>query len=491
MEAWANMDRKLSELLPWVPCPPVSVGGLCDASTAVRPGDVFFALGGTRRHGAEFVQEAQARGAVAVVYDAAEAGLAQELSIPAVAVPRLRERLGEIAARFYGHPSQAMEVIGITGTNGKTSCSLFLAQALAGGVLGTLGWGRPGALQPTAHTTAPAIETQKRLAILRAQGIRTVTMEVSSHALDQGRVNGVAFALALWTNLSRDHLDYHGSMEAYLDAKLRLFAWPSLKAAVLNLDDKAWPNFHAATPAGVKVIGYSTRRPKSLPFPWVTAAEVRYHLSGIEFSALWGQQRAQVKVPLLGEFNLSNILAVLAALLARGLELTEAAQRVMSLRPVPGRMECFRTEGRPQVVVDYAHTPAALELALRSLRRHARGRLWVVFGCGGERDRGKRPLMGKIAERLADRVILTDDNPRGEPGEQIIADICAGMVSTPLVIRDRSEAIAAAVSAAHAEDLILVAGKGHESWQEIAGSKRPFCDRTVVANLLQEVSVCA
>ncbi len=491
MEAGVNMDRRLSELLPWVPCPPLKVAGLCDASDAARPGDVFLALAGTRCHGAEFALEAQARGAVAVVYDPEGASLPAALTIPTIAVPQLKERLGEIAARFYGHPSQEMEVIGVTGTNGKTSCSLFLAQALAEGVVGTLGWGRPGALQPTAHTTAPAIETQKRLAILRAQGVRTVAMEVSSHALDQGRVNGVDFALALWTNLSRDHLDYHGSMEAYLDAKLRLFAWPSLTAAVLNLDDKAFPRFHAAIPAGVKVVGYSTSRPKSVPFPYVTAAEVRYYLGGIEFTALWGKRRAQVKVPLLGEFNLANTLAVLAALLARGEGLDAAVRRLGAIEPVPGRMECFRAPARPQVVVDYAHTPAALELALRCLRRHTCGRLWVVFGCGGERDRGKRPLMGKIAERLADRVILTDDNPRGELPEQILADIRAGMVSTPIVIRDRSEAIAAALAAASAEDLVLVAGKGHESWQEIAGSKRPFCDRTVVANILREVPVCA
>lgn len=485
------MGRRLAELLPWVSCPPLEVGGLCDDSTVVRPGDVFLALGGTRRHGAEFVWEAQARGAVAVVYDPAEVGLAGGLAIPAVAVPRLRERLGEIAAHFYDHPSREMEIIGVTGTNGKTSCSLFLAQALEGGVIGTLGWGLLPALQPTAHTTAPALETQRRLAALRAQGTGTVAMEVSSHALDQARVHRVDFALAVWTNLSRDHLDYHGSMEAYLKAKLRLFAWPTLKAAVLNLDDPLWPHFHQATAAGVTVVGYGKGRREAVPFPYVAAAEVRYCIDGIRFDAVWGKKRIAVRVPLFGECNLANALAVLATLLVRGEELGEAVKRLGALNPVPGRMECFRLPERPLVVVDYAHTPAALELALGSLRRHSRGRLWVVFGCGGERDRGKRPLMGGIAERLADRVILTDDNPRGEPGEQIIADICAGMKSTPLIIRDRREAIAAALAAAKAEDVVLVAGKGHEDYQEIQGVRRPFSDRVVVAELLQEVKVCA
>lgn len=489
------MERRLSDLLPWVPCPPLKVAGLCDASAAVHPGDVFLALAGTRCHGSEFALEAQARGAVAIVYDPEGVSVPAGLTVPTIAVPQLRERLGEIAARFYDHPSRAMEVIGITGTNGKTSCSLFLAQALEGGVMGTLGWGRPGALRPTAHTTAPAIETQKRLAILRAQGIRTVTMEASSHALDQGRVNGIAYALALWTNLSRDHLDYHGTLEAYLNAKRKLFSWPTLKAAVLNVDDPLWPRFHQALAPHVAVIGYTMGgRPGTkthAPFPYIAAAQARYSPGGIEFEAVWGKERIPVRVPLLGEFNLANTLAVLAALLARGLTLSEATQRLMLLRPVPGRMECFRAEGQPLVVVDYAHTPAALELALRALRRHCRGQLWVVFGCGGERDRGKRPLMGEIAERLAERVILTDDNPRGEPGDQIIAEIRAGMVSTPLVIRDRGEAIAAALANASAEDIVLVAGKGHESWQEISGIKRPFCDRTMVANLLREVSVCA
>ncbi len=485
------MRCRLDSLLPGVACPSLEVLGLCDVSHAVRPGEAFIALSGTRRHGAEFVREAETRGAVAIVYDPAETALPSKLSIPAVAVPKLRERLGEIAARFYGFPAREMEVIGITGTNGKTSCSLFLAQALGGGVMGTLGWGRLEALCPTSHTTAPALETQKRLATLKRLGIKVVAMEVSSHALDQGRVIGVEFSLALWTNLSRDHLDYHGSLEAYLQAKRRLFSWPSLKAAVLNLDDPAWPSFLKEVAPGVKVVGFSARELNSSPVPYVAASQVRYHDRGIEFTALWGKQQAEVKIPLLGEANLANVQAVLACMLARGEELKAAAKALINLKPVPGRMECFRAEGRPLVVVDYAHTPAALELALSSLRRFCRGRLWVVFGCGGERDRGKRPLMGKIAERFADRVILTDDNPRGESPESILADIRAGMGSCPQVIRERGKAIATAIESAALEDMVLVAGKGHEDYQEIQGERLPFSDRALVAELMQEGKVCA
>jgi UDP-N-acetylmuramoyl-L-alanyl-D-glutamate--2,6-diaminopimelate ligase len=485
-----NMRCRLDELLPWVVCPAIEVGGLCDVSHAVRPGEVFIALSGTRCHGAEFVREAQTRGAVAIVYDPAETALPPALSLPAIAVPRLKERLGEIAARFYGFPTREMEVIGVTGTNGKTSCSVFLAQALGGGVMGTLGWGRLEALYPTFHTTAPALETQKRLATLKRLGIQRLAMEVSSHALAQGRVNGVEFSLALWTNLSRDHLDYHGSFEAYLKAKRKLFSWSSLKAAVLNLDDPAWPNFLEAVASEVRVVGFSTRELSSSPVPYVAASRVRYHPKGMEYTALWGKQRAEVKVPLLGEANLANVQAVLACLLARGEELEAAAKVLAALTPVPGRMECFRAPGRPLVVVDYAHTPAALELALRSLRRFCRGRLWVVFGCGGERDRGKRPLMGGIAERLADRVILTDDNPRGESPAAIIADIRAGMKSCPPVLHERREAIAAALTSASPEDIVLVAGKGHEDYQEIQGERLPFSDRALVAELLQEGKAC-
>ncbi|GAB6067068.1 UDP-N-acetylmuramoyl-L-alanyl-D-glutamate--2,6-diaminopimelate ligase [Methylothermus subterraneus] len=482
------MRRRLDELLPGVFCPPIEIGGLCEDSGAVRPGDAFVALSGVRRHGAEFAQEAENRGAVAVLYDPAETEWVNARAIPAIAVPGLKQRLGEIAARFYGHPSRAMEVIGVTGTNGKTSSTWFLAQALAGGVMGTLGWGRPPALAPTAHTTAPAIETQRRLAKLRAQGVGAVAMEVSSHALDQGRVAGVEFDFALWTNLSRDHLDYHPGIDAYRAAKLKLFRWPTLKAAVLNLDDPAWPHFWRAVAPQAAVIGYGVKG--NAPFPCLTAAKVAYRPDGIAFEAVWGKERVSVRVPLLGEFNLANTLAVLATLLARGETLGRAVARLKTIAPVPGRMECFRAEGRPQVVVDYAHTPAALELALRSLRRHCRGQLWVVFGCGGERDRGKRKRMGKIAETLADQVILTDDNPRGEPAEAILADIRAGMRRTPLVIRDRREAIVAALRQAGAMDVVLVAGKGHEEVQEVQGEKRPFSDRKVVAEWLQEALQC-
>ncbi|XSG84527.1 MAG: UDP-N-acetylmuramoyl-L-alanyl-D-glutamate--2,6-diaminopimelate ligase [Methylohalobius sp. ZOD2] len=493
------MDRRgmpgrvlLQELIPDVPCPPgLRVSGLSDSGSSVRRGEAYLAPAGVRRHGIEFALEAQDRGAVAVVFEPEGARLPDGLTIPALAVPRLTERLGEIAARFYGHPSRAMEVIGITGTNGKTSCSFFLAQALGGAVLGTLGWGSPAALQATRHTTAPALENQKRLAALRARGIRSVAMEVSSHALDQGRVNGIDFDLALWTNLSRDHLDYHGTPDAYADAKIKLLSRPKLKAAILNLDDPAWPAFHRGVGPGVRIYGFSAFPGKDTPFPRLVADAVCYRAAGMEFQVTWKNERMPVQVPLLGEFNLANVLAVLMVLLARGVVLAEAVRLLANLEPVPGRMECFRSPARPLAVVDYAHTPAALELALRSLRRHCRGRLWVVFGCGGQRDRGKRPQMGRVAEGLADRVILSDDNPRAEDGDRIVAEIMAGMTTHPRVVRDRGEAIATAIASADVDDIVLVAGKGHESWQEIGGERRAFCDRTVVAELLGEAPVCA
>jgi len=473
---------RLADLLPEASWADLEIQGLADRADRVRPGEAFIALAGRRRHGLAFAPEAERRGAAVVLYEPGAADV-PALTIPAVAVAGLSERVAELAARFYGHPSRALEVIGITGTNGKTSCSFYLAQALDGAVVGTLGWGRWPDLRPTDHTTAPAVATQRRLAALRDAGVTTVAMEVSSHALDQGRVDRVAFDIALWTNLTRDHLDYHRTLAAYRDAKRKLFAFPGLEIAVINLDDPAWIDFYRAT--GAQVWGYAWHSREPAPFPVLRAEAVRFLPGGIEFTASLDRQRVAVRVPLLGEGNLINVLAVLTVLRARGLDLAEAAQRLTRLRPVPGRMECFSVPGRPRVVVDYAHTPAALEMALRSLRRHCRGRLWLVFGCGGERDRGKRPQMGRIAERWADRVIVTDDNPRGEDGDAIVREIVAGMRRSPSVLRDRAAAIATAVRSAAPEDVVLVAGKGHETWQEVQGRRRPFSDRDVIAKLLE------
>jgi len=466
-----------------------SVSGLSDDSSRVCAGDLFVALAGLKHHGLQYAVQAERAGATAIAYDPREGSPPAGLRIPAIAVPELTARLGQIAARFYGSPSIEMEVIGITGTNGKTSCSVYLAQALSGGVIGTLGWGRWPDLEPTAHTTAPVIETQRRLHSLHSLGVETVAMEVTSHALDQGRVDGIAFDLAVWTNLSRDHLDYHGTMESYAAVKRRLVVRPGLKGVVVNLDDPAWPAFTAGVQ--VPLLGFGWQQPPGADFPSLFAREVRFEPGFIKFTACFEGRETGLRVPLLGESNLANVLAVMATLLARGDSLEEAASRVGNLSQVPGRMEGFRHPGRPLVVVDYAHTPAALEMALRSLRRHTRGKLWVVFGCGGERDRGKRPQMGKVAERLADRIILSDDNPRHEDPDRIIEEVIAGMRKRPRVVRERAQAIATAVTSAEANDIVLVAGKGHENFQEIAGEKRPSSDRALVASLLGEVTSCA
>ena len=477
---------RLRDWLPEIAGPDLEITGLAQHAAEVRPGDAFIALPGRRRHGLEFAAEAAARGAVAVLYEAG--AVPPPLPVPALAVAGLGRRLGELAARFYGDPGRALDVIGITGTNGKTSCSFYLAQLLDGAVMGTLGWGRPDALRPTSHTTAPVVATHRRLAAVRAAGVASVAMEVSSHALDQGRVAGVAFDYALWTNLSRDHLDYHGDLQAYGGAKRRLLAWPGLRAAVVNLDDPTWPAMRAACNA--EVIGYAWRSRPRVDFPVVYADGVRFTPAGIEFEAVFQGRSQAVQVALLGEGNLENVLAVLALLLARGWSLGRAAAVLRRLEPVPGRMERFRAPGWPLVVVDYAHTPAALEMALTSLRRHCRGRLWVVFGCGGDRDRGKRPLMGGIAERLADEVILTDDNPRGEDGAAIVAAIAAGMRRVPRIVRDRGAAIDAALAGAGEGDVVLVAGKGHETWQEAGGRRLPFSDREWIQARMAKEATC-
>lgn len=477
---------RLRDWLPDVAGPDVEITGLAEHAAEVRPGDAFIALPGRQCHGLDFAAEAAANGAVVVLHASGDS--VPPLSVPAVAVAGLGPRLGALAARFYGHPSREMEIIGITGTNGKTSCSFYLAQILGGAVMGTLGWGRPGSLHPSAHTTAPAIATQRRLAALRDAGVTTVAMEVSSHALDQGRVAEVAFDAAVWTNLSRDHLDYHGDLQRYAAAKRRLLAWPGLEAAVVNLDDPVWPAMREACRG--KVVGYAWRTRPAADFPVVQARQVRFAAAGIEFEAVFQGDSQPVRVGLLGEGNLENALATLALLLARGWTLPRAAEALGELAPVPGRMECFRAPGRPLVVVDYAHTPAALEMALTSLRRHCHGRLWVVFGCGGDRDRGKRPLMGRIAERLADAVILTDDNPRTEDGAAIAAAIAAGMARPPRIVRDRGEAIDRALAEAGEGDVVLVAGKGHETWQEVGERRLPFSDREWIQNRLAEEATC-
>lgn len=420
--------------------------------------------------------------------------------MPAIAVDALPRKLGLIADRFFGEPSRYLTAIGITGTNGKTSCSHFLAQALApdgwpAAVVGTLGWGKPGALRPTHHTTPDAIEVHEVLLRLYSLGFGSVAMEASSHGLVQGRLNGVRFKGVLYTNFSRDHLDYHGTMEAYLDAKLRLLDWPGLEFVVFNADDAIARAILDRNPKELKTLGFSVSGKPALSgadgaadsLPLLTVSSIRHSAEGVSFTAHYQGRSAPVHAPVFGDFNVENLTAVLAVLLAMGRDLPRAAVSLEKVRAVPGRMESFSGAGRT-VVVDYAHTPDALESVLTSLRRHCEGRLWVVFGCGGDRDRGKRPEMGAIAERLADVVVLTDDNPRSEDGDDIIREILSGCRRDDVAtIRDRRDAIFWALERSAVDDIVLVAGKGHETTQEVRGRKYPFSDRAVVRESLERL----
>ena len=485
-------------LAGWAEAPDDSgpaVLGLCHDSRGLRPGDLFLALAGSRAHGMAHAAQAAAAGACAIAYDPARGGAelalaAAGLGVPCIGVEGLGQAMGHVADRFFGAPSARMRVLGVTGTNGKTSCSHFLADALgadaSAAVVGTLGWGVPGALKPTAHTTPDAIEAHAALARLLDEGVASVAMEASSHGLDQGRLNGIRFEGALFTNLSRDHLDYHDSMEAYLEAKLRLVDWPGLKFVAFNLDDASAPAVAGRRVAAAK-FGFSLAEnpPRRPGVELVRAAGVRHGEDGVAFDVYFGGGRARVAAPLHGDFNVENLLGAAAVLLALGFGLDETARRLARVRAVPGRMERFAAPGRAAVVVDYAHTPDALGKTLASLRRHCRGRLWVAFGCGGDRDRGKRPQMGGVAEALADRLVLTDDNPRSEDGAAIIAEILAGCGRRDaIVLRDRRLAIACALEQLGEGDMLLVAGKGHEDTQDIGGVRHPFSDRAVVRELL-------
>ena len=487
----------LSALLAgWVDIPRVSpeVMGLCLDSRMVRPGDLFFALPGSQYHGMEHAVSAAASGACGIIFDPVGGGseLAdREWEIPCISLAQLGQKMGYIADRFYAGPSSQMSVVGITGTNGKTSCSHFLAMALdengKSAVIGTLGWGAPGKLQPTAHTTPDAIEVHSLLAKLLAGSINNVAIEASSHGLDQGRLNGIRFEGCLFTNLSRDHLDYHFTMESYLEAKLRLVTWPGLKFIAFNLEDECARVVMERASGAVRKIGFALTE-KSHTYPGVEivqALAIEQSQDGISFDVRFDGQQARLTAPLFGGFNVENLLGVVAVLLAKGFNLQEVKQRLKKICAVPGRMERVPAAQGSIAVIDYAHTPDALEKVLTSLRLHCRGSVWVVFGCGGDRDRGKRPQMGAIAEQLADHVVLTDDNPRFEDGGAIIKEIIVGCSRQDIVIiRDRRLAIAHALDRLVPGDVLLVAGKGHEDTQEIKGVRHPFNDHEVVVQLL-------
>lgn len=471
------------------------VAGVELDSRRVGPGDVFVALTGGQLHGRDFLHQAIARGAVAVLHDAgdprwdAEAGAAcRRAGVAVVAVPALLQSLGSIAARLYGEPSSAFEsVIAVTGTDGKTSVSHYLAAMMddvdaPAAVIGTLGHGRPGESMAPGLTTPDAVRMQQCLAHLGGRGIRRLALEASSHGLAQYRLDGTRVDVAVLTQLGRDHLDYHDSRDEYAAAKARLFHWPGLQAAVLNIGDdfgRALREELEASDTRVLTWGRDDRAN-------LYATEMVCEPDGLRCRVQHGSDSGWVHVPLLGAFNIDNLLAAICAMLARGWTLADVLTRVDRVRPVPGRMELFRVPDHAGVVIDYAHNAGALEAALAALRGHTQGRLWCIFGAGGDRDRGKRPLMGAAAVAGADRVIVTDDNPRSEDPSEIVEEIIAGMPKGHGVdiAHDRGRALALALQQSHPEDLILLAGKGHETGQIIGSSVRPWSDRAAVREAL-------
>jgi UDP-N-acetylmuramyl-tripeptide synthetase len=450
-------------------------------SRDVHGGDAFAAFPGTRVDGRACIGDAVQRGAGSVLWEAAGFAWNPAWHVANAGVDDLRGKLGAIADVVYGRPSQALWMIGVTGTNGKTSCSQWIAQALDGcgrraGVIGTLGHGLVGALAPAFHTTPDAARVHETLAALKAAGAEAVAMEVSSHGLDQGRVNAVAFDVALFTNLTRDHLDYHGTMEAYGAAKARLFAWPGLATAVVNAGDPFGRRLiEGARSRGTAVVTYGADDAD------IAATGVRATAAGIALSVATPWGRGDVETPLVGTFNVANLLGVLGVLLASDVPFAAALAALGRLAPPPGRMQRLGGDGSPLVVVDYAHSPDALDQVLAALRpAAAHGELICVFGCGGDRDAGKRPEMGAVAARHADRIVVTNDNPRTEDPAAIAAAIVEGVRAAGsgrwTLELDRAAAIRLAVGNARAGDVVLIAGKGHEDYQEVQGVRGHFSD---------------
>jgi len=497
--AGKSLQELLSGIAQIQPKDDCAVTGLTLNSKTAQTGDVFFALAGHKEHGLNYAAEAIEHGVCAVVWDKGSGNddivMLDNLfkHVPLIPVNNLKQKLGLIAERYYDEPCKQLTMIGITGTNGKTSCSHFLAQALnieqKTAVIGTLGNGFVDRLEEASHTTPDAISLHGLLAEFAADKAKNVVMEVSSHGLSQGRVAGISYQLAIFTNLSRDHLDYHGDMASYGDAKKLLFQMPSLQAAVINVDDDFGRQIVKGLAKNIKVVRYGIDNAIDAD---VRASKIKADHKGLRFDVIspWGS--GIVSSSLLGKFNVSNLLAVISALLSVGISFEEALARVSKLKNVPGRMQHVVSKSKgPLAVVDYAHTPDALAKALQSLREHIKSqrnsKIWCVFGCGGDRDQGKRPLMGEVAEQYADRVIITDDNPRTEAASHIVSQILDGILKQQnvTIIHDRVMAIKQALELAAENDAVLIAGKGHEDYQVFGKQRFPYkTDAVVVQELL-------
>lgn len=471
------MPMPLNQLLPQADSGTL-IRELTLDSRKVRPGDLFLAVPGLQQDGRVHIADAIARGAAAVAYEADGALDMHATSAALVPVRHLADQLSGIAGRFYGEPSRSLRLVGVTGTNGKTSVTYLIAQALDRmnercGIIGTLGTGFHGELVLGRHTTPDAIGVQANLAGLRQLGARAVAMEVSSHGLAQGRVAALAFDVAVLTNLSRDHLDYHGSMEAYGEVKARLFSMPGVGCRVINVDD-AFGRSLAVPHDDSRLITYSLEDASA----YLYCSEARLADDGIHARIVTPQGERSLRSPLLGRFNVSNVLAAVGALLGMNYPLDEILAVLPDIDGPAGRMQRLGGGDQPLVVVDYAHTPDALEKVLVALRPHARGKLVCLFGCGGDRDKGKRALMAGVAERLADRIVVTDDNPRNEDPQAILDDVRSGFAATDRAIftSGRGDAISRCIAESDAHDVVLLAGKGHEDYQEIKGERLPFSD---------------
>jgi UDP-N-acetylmuramoyl-L-alanyl-D-glutamate--2,6-diaminopimelate ligase len=475
------------------------ISGLCLDSRMVMEGDVFIALNGAHKNGINFINDAIDKGAVAVLMGSELEGVTNTLSIPIYSINNLDSKLGLLASRYYNNPSQNVNIIGVTGTNGKTSVTNFLAQLLSNhgqvpvGSIGTLGSGIFGNLKPSKNTTPDILTINRLLADFGSRHIKDVVMEVSSHGLEQGRVDNISFETAVFTNLSRDHLDFHGDMSLYGAAKKKLFDNPGLKNAVINVDDEFGIKLNSQINGQINKIRYGildNHEKENSKIYDVTAKIVYSELNSItiDISSPWG--KGEVSVSLSGNFNAYNILACLSVVCLQGMTFSNALEALSKIQGVPGRMEYFGGPSTAKIFIDYSHTPDALLHALGTLRNQCNGKLVCVFGCGGERDIGKRPQMGQVAEEYADLVYLTNDNPRRESPEKIIQDIQSGMKgSIPVeIIVDRSTAVREAIHTSCKDDYVLIAGMGHEIYQEIDLVKHPYSDRQHVRNLLEESS---
>lgn len=480
LEGYASIPARLDRV----------VTAVCDDSRAVAPGALFFARRGRRVDAGRFAGCAIASGAAAVVIEGAPASVRLDAGAVVVGIPDVAGAVGHAASRFHGDPSAHLSIAAVTGTNGKTSVTHLSARSCGDrcAVMGTLGAGPPEMPETAALTTPGPIEIHRRLAELRDGGIGMLVMEVSSHALDQRRIEAVRIDTAVLTNLSRDHLDYHPDMEAYARAKASLFNVPGLSHAVINIDDPFGRDLIGSTSPGIQSIALTLgdrRLPTaSPPTVWGRVIGEGQGLS-LEIASPWGSGVLETR--LLGRFNAYNLLAAVTVACLHGHRLDAVLQRLQGTEPIVGRMQKMGGGARPLVVVDYSHTPDALRNALAALRPLCEGALWCVFGCGGERDRGKRPLMAEAAQANADRIIVTDDNPRGEDGDAIVADIVEGFTEPGAVHveRDRGRAIHRAITGAGAADVVLIAGKGHEVSQECNGARLPFSDTAAARRALE------